>query len=483
MPKYFLAIDIGASSGRHILGSYQNGKMVLEEVFRFDNQQVHRNGHDCWDIAHLYEGILDGLKTCKALGKIPETIGIDTWGVDYVLLDENDQVIGDAVAYRDSRTEGMDKEIEKLISPQNLYARTGIQKQLFNTIYQLYALKKEAPEQLEKAAALLMIPDYFGFLLTGVKKQEYTNATTSGLVNAEAKAWDYELLDLLGLPRRIFGELSMPGTVVGPLSEAIQKEVGFNATLILPATHDTGSAYLAVPARDDQAVYLSSGTWSLLGVENDHPITSPESREANFTNEGGAWYRFRYLQNIMGLWMIQSVRRELNGTAYVEGRVSKYAGEHKWTFPELIAAAKEAEDFASIVDVNDDCFLAPESMIDAIKHYCRTTDQKVPQTVPQIMQCIYQSLAKCYKEAIQGLTALTGKTYTSINIVGGGCQDMYLNAKTAQATGLTVFAGPVEGTAIGNLMLQFIHAGIFADLSEAREAVKASFDIKEIKQA
>ena len=483
MPKYFLAIDIGASSGRHILGSYQNGKMVLEEVFRFDNQQVHRNGHDCWDIAHLYEGILDGLKTCKALGKIPETIGIDTWGVDYVLLDENNQVIGDAVAYRDSRTEGMDKEIEKLISPQDLYARTGIQKQLFNTIYQLYALKKEAPEQLENAAALLMIPDYFGFLLTGVKKQEYTNATTSGLVNAEAKAWDYELLDLLGLPRRIFGELSMPGTVVGPLSEAIQKEVGFNATLILPATHDTGSAYLAVPARDDQAVYLSSGTWSLLGVENDHPITSPESREANFTNEGGAWYRFRYLQNIMGLWMIQSVRRELNGTAYVEGRVSKYAGEHKWTFPELIAAAKEAEDFASIVDVNDDCFLAPESMIDAIKHYCRATDQKVPQTVPQIMQCIYQSLAKCYKEAIQGLTALTGKTYTSINIVGGGCQDMYLNAKTAQATGLTVFAGPVEGTAIGNLMLQFIHAGIFADLSEAREAVKASFDIKEIKQA
>ena len=481
MPKYSLAIDIGASSGRHILGYVEDGKLQLEEVYRFDNKQVVQGGHDCWDLQNLTQGILEGLKTCKALGKIPETVGIDTWGVDYVLLDEQDQLLGDPVAYRDSRTEGMDQAVEDVISPQDLYARTGIQKQLFNTIYQLTALKKEHPDQLDAACSLLMIPDYLGFLLTGVKKQEYTNASTTGLVDAKKGAWDLELIDTLGLPRRLFGELSMPGEVVGPFSPEIEKEVGFSCTLVLPATHDTGSAYLAVPARDDEAAYLSSGTWSLLGVENEEPITSEESRLANFTNEGGAWKRYRYLQNIMGLWMIQSVRRELNGTAYVAGRISKYADGRKWSFPDLIAAAKEAEDFPSVVDVNDDRFLSPESMIDAIKAYCRETDQKVPQTVPQVMRCIYQSLARCYKEAIEGLSKLTGKTYTSINIVGGGSQDMYLNTMTAKATGLTIFAGPVEGTAIGNLIVQLIFRGVFRDLSEARNVVRNSFDIKVIE--
>ena len=482
MAKYYLAIDIGASSGRHILGSVQNGRIVLEEVFRFENRQLTRNGHVCWDTDNLWEGILGGLKACGELGKIPETIGIDTWGVDYVLLDENDQPVGDAVAYRDSRTEGMDKVVDQIISPQALYERTGIQKQLFNTIYQLMALKQESPDQLEKARSLLLIPDYFGFLLTGIKKQEYTIASTSGLVNASAKAWDLELIEKLGLPTGLFGELSMPGTVVGPLLPEIREKVGFSSTLVLPATHDTGSAYLAVPARDDQAVYLSSGTWSLLGVENDVPVTSEESRASNFTNEGGAWYRYRFLQNIMGLWMIQSVRRELNGTAYVAGRVSKYASDKKWSFPDLIEAAKQAEDFPSVVDVNDDRFLAPESMIDAIRDFCRKAGLPVPETVPQIMQCIYQSLARCYRQAIEGLGKLTGKTYTSINIVGGGCQDMYLNQMTARAAGLPVFAGPVEGTAIGNLIVQMIRDGVFKDLPEARTAIRLSFDIKEISE-
>ncbi|MBO4887029.1 MAG: rhamnulokinase [Firmicutes bacterium] len=482
MSKYYLAIDIGASSGRHILGSVQDGKIVLEEVFRFDNKQLTKNGHVCWDTDNLWNGILGGLKACGALGKIPETIGIDTWGVDYVLLDENDQMVGDAVAYRDSRTEGMDQVVDGIISPQALYERTGIQKQLFNTIYQLTALKQESPDQLCKASSLLFIPDYFGFLLTGVRKQEYTIASTSGLVNASAKTWDMDLIEKLGLPSGLFGELSMPGTVVGPLLPEIQEQVGFASTLILPATHDTGSAYLAVPARDDQAVYLSSGTWSLLGVENDVPVTSDESRASNFTNEGGAWYRYRFLQNIMGLWMIQSVRRELNGTAYVAGHISKYASDKKWSFPDLIEAAKQAEDFPSVVDVNDDRFLAPESMIDAIKDYCLESNLPVPETVPQIMQCIYKSLAGCYKQAIEGLSKLTGKTYTSINIVGGGCQDMYLNRMTAHSAGLPVFAGPVEGTAIGNLIVQMIRDSIFKDLTDARAAIKASFDIKEISE-
>lgn len=480
MRNYYLAVDIGASSGRHILGAVKDGKLILEEVYRFENRQIHQNGHDCWDMEHLWQGILDGLKKCGELGKIPSTIGIDTWAVDFVLLDENGGRIGDAVAYRDSRTEGMDRIVEAVISPEELYRKTGIQKQSFNTIYQLTALKREAPEQLVRAHKLLMIPDYFNYLLTGVKKQEYTNATSTGLVNAAEKTWDRELISRLGFPQKLFGGLSMPGTVVGELRPEIQELVGFSSTVVLPATHDTGSAFLAVPARDDRAVYLSSGTWSLLGVENDRPITSEESRLQNFTNEGGAWYRYRYLKNIMGLWMIQSVRRELNGTAYVAGRAGRYADGRKWEFPDLIEAAKSAEDFPSVVDVNDGVFLAPDSMIDAVKAACARSGQQVPETVGEIMQCIYRSLSGCYADAIRELSKLTGKTYTGIHIVGGGCQDGYLNAMTARAAGLPVFAGPVEGTAIGNLIVQMIAGGEFADLHAARKAVRRSFAVDTI---
>lgn len=480
MEKYYLAIDIGASSGRHILGHVQDGRIILEEIHRFDNRQIRQNGHDCWDMGNLWSGILEGLKACKQLGKIPESIGIDTWAVDYVLLDRADRLVGDAVAYRDGRTSGVAGLVEALISPEELYARTGIQKQNFNTIYQLMALKQEHPEQLEQAESLLMMPDYFHFLLTGVKRQEYTNATSTNLVNAETKAWDMELIRRLGLPAHLFGPLSMPGETVGELLPDIQEAVGFNARVVLPATHDTGSAFLAVPARDDHAVYLSSGTWSLLGVENEVPITTEASRRENFTNEGGAWYRFRYLKNIMGLWMIQSIRRELNGVEYVAGKSSRYASGRNWSFQDLIAAARKASDFSSVVDVNDAAFLSPNSMIDAIKDCCARTGQPVPESVGEIMQCVYLSLAGCYKKAIDGLSQLTGKTYTSINIVGGGCQDMYLNQMTADTTGLPVYAGPVEGTAIGNLIGQMIADGEFDSLQQARNAIKNSFDIKEV---
>lgn len=481
MQSYYLAIDIGASSGRHILGSVRDGRIVLEEIHRFDNKQVHRNGHDCWDMDNLWDGIVDGLRACKTLGKIPATVGIDTWAVDYVLLDRDGKQFGDAVAYRDGRTEGMDKVVEGIIPPTELYAHTGIQKQIFNTIYQLMALKQEHPEQLEQAESLLMIPDYFNYRLTGVKKQEYTNATSTNLVNAAEKVWDLELIERLGLPARLFGELSMPGTVVGKLTPEMRELVGFNTTVILPATHDTGSAFLAVPARDENAVYLSSGTWSLLGVENGEPITTEASRLQNFTNEGGAWYRFRYLKNIMGLWMIQSIRRELNGVSYVAGRESKHATGRTYSFPDLIAEARSAADFPSVVDANDDSFLAPDSMIDAIRDWCGQSGQPVPRTVGEIMQCVYKSLSKCYQDAIKGLSALTGKTYTSVNIVGGGCQDMYLNQMTANATGLPVYAGPVEGTAIGNLIVQMISGGEFDGLQAARDAIRNSFDIVAVK--
>ena len=478
--RYHLAIDIGASSGRHILGSIQDGKIVLEEVFRFENRQVRRNGHDCWDMENLWAGIMNGLKACRALGKLPATIGIDTWAVDFVLLARNDKPVGDAVAYRDSRTAGMDRLVEAIIQPDELYTRTGIQKQIFNTIYQLMALKQEHPEQLVQAESLLMIPDYFNFRLTGVKRQAYTNATSTNLVHAGNKTWDMELIGRLGLPERLFGGLSMPGTAVGELLPEIREEAGFNAAVILPATHDTGSAFLAVPAKDENAVYLSSGTWSLLGVENEKPITTEASRLQNFTNEGGAWYRFRYLKNIMGLWMIQSIRRELNGAAYVEGRESKYASGRTWSFPDLIEEAKGAADFPSVVDANDGSFLSPDSMIDAVKTYCDKTGQTVPGSIGEVMQCVYRSLANCYRDAIDSLSRLTGKRYTSVNIVGGGCQDMYLNQLTANITGLPVYAGPVEGTAIGNLAVQMIAAGEFSSLQEARNSIKASFDIKEV---
>lgn len=342
------------------------------------------------------------------------------------------------------------------------------------------ALKQEYPEQLEKAKWMLMIPEYINLKLTGVKQNEYTNASSTNLLNAERKCWDTEIIEKLGLPAEIFHELAMPGTKLGNLLPEIQTEVGFDTMVMLPATHDTGSAFLAVPAKDDNAVYLSSGTWSLLGVENEVPITSVESLAQNFTNEGGAWYRYRYLKNIMGLWMIQSIRRELNGVAYIQGKQNRTESAKKWSFPDLIAEAKQAEYFTSVVDVNRDCFLAPDSMIQAIKDECAKMNQPIPKTVGEIMQCVYTSLSICYRDAILNLEKLTGKKYTSINIVGGGCQDGYLNERTAKATGLPVYAGPVEGTAIGNLIVQMIEAGEYENLQTARDVIRASFEIKEV---
>ncbi len=479
--KTYLAIDIGASSGRHILGKLENGTLKLEEIYRFDNIQVHRKNHDCWDLDGLWSEILEGLKQCKRKNVIPDSIGIDTWAVDFVLLDEYDQVIGDAVAYRDKRTEGMKEIVNQMISEEELYQRTGIQYQPFNTIYQLMALKQEHPEALKKAHWLLMMPEYFNYKLTGVKQNEYTNATSTNLVNAYTKTWDREVIQRLGFPQEIFHELAMPETVIGHLSKEIQELVGFDCLVTLPATHDTGSAFLAIPAKDEQAVYISSGTWSLLGVENESPITTLPSMKQNFTNEGGAWYRYRYLKNIMGLWMIQSIRRELNGTAYVKGKENRVVSNRTWSFGELIEQARNAEDFDSIVDVNKECFLAPESMIEAIKQECALTQQRIPETIGELMQCVYNSLAHCYKRAIEDLEQLTGKKFTSINIVGGGCQDDYLNQKTAKAAQRSVYAGPIEGTAIGNLIVQMIAHKEIRDLQEARSLIRAGFDIEEIK--
>lgn len=462
MEKYYLAIDIGASSGRHMLASMVDGKMYLEEVYRFPNGMDNKNGTLCWNVDRLFSEIKNGLKKCKELGKIPAFMGIDTWGVDYVLLDKEDKILGDTVGYRDSRTTGMDEKVYEKISLEDLYKRTGIQKQIFNTVYQLMAVKETHPEYLEQAEAILMIPDYFHFLLTGVKKMEYTNATTGQLISAVTNDWDYELMEMLGYPSKMLQPVSMPGTVVGNFSKTIQDEIGFDCKVVLPATHDTGSAVLAVPTNNDNAIYISSGTWSLMGIERKEADCSMNSMKANFTNEGGYDHRFRYLKNIMGLWMIQSVKKEF---------------EADMSYSEICAKASQ-ETIPSIVDCNDNRFLAPHSMIQAVQDFCKKTNQQIPESVGEIAAVIYNSLAKCYGDTIKEIEAITGNTYDTVYVVGGGANAGYLNELTAKYTGKQVSAGPTEATAIGNVVVQMLHDGVFASLPEARECIGKSFDIK-----
>lgn len=463
MQKYYLAVDIGASSGRHMLASLQDGKMLLEEVYRFENGMQHVDGKLLWDTKHLFREIVNGMKKCKELGKIPASMSIDTWAVDYVLLDERDEVLGDTYGYRDSRTDGMDEKVYEIIPEAELYQRTGIQKQMFNTIYQLMAVRQKEPGLLKRAKTFLMLPDYFQYLLTGNKVSEYTNATSTQLMNPETKQWDKELIRKLGYPEEIFLPVQLPGTEVGSLKEKIRDEVGFDCKVVLCASHDTASAVMAMPVVNGDGLYISSGTWSLMGVENDTALCDEKSRLANFTNEGGYEYRFRYLKNIMGLWMIQSVRHELKDA---------------YSFAELCAMAEECRAFPARVDVNDDCFLAPENMTEAIRDYCKKHGKQVPQTTGEIAAVIYQSLAECYGRTVKELEQNTKKSYAGIHIIGGGSNAAYLNQLTAVATGKTVYAGPGEATAIGNIMAQMIKDGVFHNLSEARACVFASFDVK-----
>ena len=440
--------------------------MVLEEIYRFPNGMTEENGQRCWNVKALFRAILEGMKKCKKAGKSPVSMGIDTWAVDFVLLDKENKMLGDAVGYRDSRTAGMDEKVYEIIPEEKLYERTGIQKQIFNTIYQLMAVKSNNPEILEHAETMLMIPEYFNYLLTGEKASEYTNATTTQLVSPETKDWDYEIIDKLGYPRRIFQKLIMPGTSVGHLTEELQKEVGFDVEVVAPATHDTGSAVLAVPANDDDFIYISSGTWSLMGIERKEADCSEKSCEMNFTNEGGYAGRFRYLKNIMGLWMIQSVRHEVNDA---------------YSFAEICAMAEEAKDFPSRVDANDECFLSPDNMTEEVKDYCRRTGQKVPETLGEIATVIYTSLAECYAKTAKELEEMTGRTYSRIHIVGGGSNAGYLNELTAKATKKEIHAGPGEATAIGNITAQMLKAEEFKTIEEARTIIHESFGVKVYK--
>lgn len=463
MQTCYLAVDIGASSGRHIIGTVEHGVMALHEVYRFENRLIEKNGHLCWDMEGLVQNVIEGLKAAHDAGYTPTTVGIDTWAVDFLLLDAGGTPIGDPVAYRDGRTAAMREELEPILPFTKLYARTGIQYQSFNTVYQLCALKKEHPEQLAAAEHFLMVPDYLNYRLTGVMANEYTNASTTALVGAISKDWDDEIINRLGLPRKIFGRISAPSTKLGNLSSAVKDYVGFDCTVVLPATHDTGSAFLAVPARDDKAVYLSSGTWSLLGMELPAPILTPESRARNLTNEGGAQGTIRYLKNIMGLWMLQELRRELCPQT---------------SFAELAALAERHDGYPGRVDCNAACFLAPVSMAAELRSALAEGGYPAPADVGDLAACVCHSLADCYRAAVDELEALTGRRIACLRVVGGGCRNDYLNRLTARALARPLTAGPAEATAIGNLLSQLLHAGEIHTLAEGRALVRASFTLK-----
>lgn len=461
MKQYYLAIDIGASGGRHMLAHLEEGRMVLEEIHRFPNGMKEQDGELVWDTNRLFEEIKTGMKKCREQGKIPVSVGIDTWAVDFVLLDEDNRRIGNAVAYRDRRTKGMDKEVYAIIPEEELYGRTGIQKQIFNTIYQLMAWKKKYPEQLVKAKKMLMIPDYFHYLLTGVAGAEYTNATTTQLVSPETKNWDKELIKKLGYPEEIFQKIQLPGTILGNLTGELQKELGYDCKVILPATHDTASAVMAVPGRQE-VLYISSGTWSLMGTELMEANCSVESRVHNMTNEGGYNYRFRYLKNIMGLWMIQSVKKEI-GQKLDYGTI-------------CTLASKEA--ISSIIDCNSERFLSPKNMTLEVQKACLESGQETPEGIAEVASVIYNSLASCYVATMQEIEKNTGKKYSQIHIVGGGSNAEYLNALTAKASNRRVVAGPIEATAIGNITAQMIAEGELENLEEARACIYQSFPIR-----
>ena len=450
---YYLAIDIGASSGRHILGYMENGKLHYEEIHRFPNGMTEKNGSLCWDLDAIFEEILYGIKRCAQLGKPPISVGIDTWGVDFVLLDQNGNVLGDTVAYRDNRTNGMDKIVFGHMAEQELYQRTGIPTQPFNTIFQLMAVKDLA----EQAHTMLFVPDYLHYLLSGAAKTEYTIASTSGLLNAQSRNWDDEIIQACGYPRNIFSEIVPPGTCLGSFTPQIQSKVGFNAKVVTPAAHDTNAAVMAVPSTSEHTLFISSGTWSLMGVELSAPDCSPESMKKQFSNEGGYEGKYCYLKTIMGLWMIQSVKKDL-----------------PYTYDELCAMA-EKESISSIIDCNDIRFFSPKDMALEIQQACKESGQPIPEKPGELAAVIYNSLAKCYASAVQDLEQRTGIKYPAIHIVGGGSNAAYLNKLTERYTGKAVNAGPSEATAIGNLLAQMITDGVFPDLIAARKCVKTSF--------
>lgn len=435
---YCLAIDIGASSGRHILGEYKNSEFVTTEIYRFDNGICQMGETLCWDLAYLTKSVLEGLKKCKELGIVPDTVAIDTWGVDYVLLDKDLNEILPAVAYRDSRTNGIPEEVDALISREELYAKTGIQRQNYNTIYQLYCDARSG--KLDDAEHLLFMPEYLSYKLTGILRSEYTIASTSSLLNAKTKNWDFDIIQKLGIKETIFHPIAEPCTVLGGLSDEVKEYVGFDTKVVFVGSHDTASAVAACSLKG-HGMYISSGTWSLIGALNQYPVLSETALEMNFTNEGGVGNTYRFLKNIMGMWLFQNIRKNL---------------DKKYSYDEMMAMAMESR-FTDVFDPNDQRLVAPDSMIDAIKSCLGKPDLPLGD----LLNSVYYSLANSYAKVVSEIESVTGEAVDCIQIVGGGSKDIYLNELTRKLTGKEVLTGPIEATALGNLKAQMIALGCF----------------------
>ena len=473
--KYFFSVDLGATSGRTIIGRIADNKFELEEVTRFPNNLIVQGGHYYWDIYALYFEIIKGLKEVARRGLEITSIGIDTWGVDFVFIGEDNAILRNPRAYRDPITfEAMDDYLANVISRKEVYDVTGIQFMFFNSIFQLYAMRKEDNSAFNHAKRILFVPDALSWMLTGEEVCEYTIASTSQLLDPRTKQLDERLLASLNLDRSKFGRMVMPGTKIGVLTEEVQKLTGLGAVpVIAVAGHDTGSAVAAVPAKNEQFAYLSSGTWSLMGIETKDAIINDLSYERNFTNEGGVEGTTRFLKNICGMWLYERCRLEWPEEV------------RKLSHPELQGSAMQVEPFRSIINPDDQVFASPSSMIAAIQQYCRDTNQPVPETPAEICRCIFDSLALRYRQVFGWLqefaTSSSNPHHPSpinvLHVIGGGSLNKYLNQFTANATGATVLAGPQEGTAIGNIMLQAKASGIVKDIWEMRSIIANSLDL------
>jgi rhamnulokinase len=458
-----LAIDLGAESGRVISGSFTENRLQLKEIHRFQTGGVRLGEHLHWDILNLWREIKRGLHLA---GTSVRSIGLDTWGVDFGLLDAQDTLIGNPYHYRDQRTDGMMEAVFDILPQDDVYSKTGIQFMQLNTLYQLFSMVKSKASALSSAESLLNMPDLFNFFLTGQKANEFTIASTTQCYNPNQKNWDFEMLTKLGIPTKIFGKIVAPGTLLGELLPSVTQEIGYSTAVISSAGHDTACAIAAVPASGDDYIYLSSGTWSLMGVLLDQPIINAESMAADMTNEGSVDGKIRFLKNIVGLWLVQECRRQ-------------WAREgQEYSYTELTEMAAQAPPLASLINPGESRFMAPKNMRRAIQEFCQETGQVVPESKGAIIRTVLKSLALEYRSVAEQIEKLTGKEYPVIHIIGGGTQNKLLNQFAANATGKSVVAGPVEATAIGNILIQAIAMGEVASLAEGKTLLKNSFDVE-----
>jgi len=468
--QHFLAFDLGASSGRAMLGTLMNGKLELTEIHRFKNQMTRIHGNYYWNIYSLFDELKTGLKKCITDYKIqPDSIGIDTWGVDYSLVSKSGQLIGLPFAYRDHRTDTAMEDFFKVLPREETYLLSGIQFLQFNTLFQLFASGKEEHSRLKIASSLLFTPDTLNYLFTGVKRNEYTIASTSQLLKPGKAEWEEKLLAAAGVERNLMEGLVQPGTLIGNILPEIQEDTGsVEISCIAVASHDTASAVVSVPATGENWAYLSSGTWSLLGIESPEPLVSEQTLAMNFTNEGGVDDTTRFLKNIMGMWLIQECKRIWDEEKILD-------------WQEIVELSSASEHFKCLIDPDNQQFLNPGNMPLAIQEFCRQTDQFVPKNKAEIARCIYDSLALKYKLTIEQIESVTGNKIEKLHIIGGGAHNERMNQLTSDALGIPVLAGPTEATAIGNLLIQARALGAVHSLQEIREVVRNSTELVEYR--